>query len=215
MIELIDDYTVFPSLDLISREGIIAFGGKLTKNRLIEAYSKGIFPWYNAEDPVIWWCPDPRFVLFPEKLHISKHMKKLLKKAPYSVTFNRCFTEVMRQCAVVLRKGQEGTWIHSEMIEAYTELHHMGIAQSVEVWEGEELIGGLYGVKMGKVFCGESMFSKRDNASQYGFISFLQSNSDIRLVDCQVYSDYLSRLGAEEIARERFLELLEVYNSTC
>ena len=186
MIYLTNDKTSFPSPDTASEEGIVALGGSLTLERLIEAYSEGIFPWYNEGEPVVWWCPDPRFVLFREKLHISKHMRKMLREAPYRVTYNRCFTAVMRQCATVPRKNQDGTWIHPELIEAYTGLHKRGIAHSVEVWEGDVLIGGLYGLKMGKIFCGESMFSKRNNASEYGFITYLQANPDIALVDCQI-----------------------------
>jgi len=137
MIYLINNETPFPSPDTASEEGIVAFGGNLNPARLVEAYSQGIFPWYNEGDPVLWWCPDPRFVLFPEKLHISKNMRKLLRKAPYRVTYNRCFTEVMQQCATVPRKDQHGTWIHPELIEAYTTLHQQGIAHSVEVWQDE------------------------------------------------------------------------------
>ena len=210
MIYLINNETPFPSPDTASEEGIVAFGGSLSPTRLIEAYSQGIFPWYNEGDPILWWCPDPRFVLFPEKLHIGKNMRKLLRKAPYRVTYNRCFTEVMQQCATVPCKDQHGTWIHPELIEAYTTLHRQGIAHSVEVWQDETLVGGLYGLQIGKIFCGESMFSKQPNASQYGFITFLQSHSHIALVDCQIHSEYLESLGAEEIPRATFLKLLTI-----
>ena len=137
-------------------------------------------------------------------------MRKLLRKAPYRVTYNRCFTEVMQQCATVPRKDQHGTWIHPELIEAYTTLHQQGIAHSVEVWQDETLVGGLYGLQIGKIFCGESMFSKQPNASQYGFITFLQSHPHIALVDCQIHSEYLESLGAEEIPRATFLKLLTI-----
>lgn len=204
--------TAFPSPEYASEEGIVAIGGKLTPHRLMEAYRNGIFPWYNADEPVVWWSPDPRFVLFPEKLHISKNMRKLLRKETYQITHNQHFTEVMKLCASAVRKGQDGTWIQPEMIAAYTELHKLGYAHSVEVWEAGELVGGLYGIRLGRVFCGESMFSKRDNASQYGFIRFLQENPAIELIDCQVYTEYLERLGAEEIPRKDFLNLLHQFS---
>lgn len=199
----------FPSPELASEEGIVAYGYDLTAKRLLEAYRKGIFPWYNEEEPVLWWSPNPRFVLFPEKLHISKNMKKLLRKNSYQVTYNECFEEVIANCAFIKRKDQDGTWIHPEIISAYSELHRMGYALSVEVWEENRLVGGLYGIRIGNVFCGESMFSKKSNASQYGFITFLQNYPQIKLVDCQVYSEYLERLGAEEIPRAVFLEFLK------
>ena len=200
----------FPSFEEISEEGIIAFGGELTTKRLIEAYSKGIFPWYGADEPVLWWCPDPRFVLFREKLHLSKRVRKLLKEKVYRVTYDQRFEEVMRHCATVERKGQHGTWIHPEMIKTYTALHRKGIAHSVEVWQGEELVGGLYGIRMGAVFCGESMFSLAPNASEYGFITMLEEDEGISMVDCQVYSAYLERLGAEEVPRDIFLLLFHL-----
>ncbi|ATA89891.1 leucyl/phenylalanyl-tRNA--protein transferase [Capnocytophaga stomatis] len=199
----------FPSPETASEEGIVAYGYDLTSKRLLEAYRKGIFPWYNEEEPVLWWSPNPRFVLFSEKLHISKNIGKLLRKNIYQVTYNECFEEVILNCASIERKDQEGTWIHPEIISAYCELHRMGYAFSVEVWEENELVGGLYGIKMGNIFCGESMFSKKNNASQYGFITFLQHYPEIKLVDCQVYSEYLEKLGAEEIPRTIFLEILK------
>lgn len=199
----------FPSPELASEEGIVAYGYDLTAKRLLEAYRKGIFPWYNEEEPVLWWSPNPRFVLFPEKLHISKNMKKLLRKNSYEVTYNECFEEVIANCAFIKRKDQDGTWIHPEIISAYSELHRMGYVLSVEVWEENRLVGGLYGIRIGNVFCGESMFSKKSNASQYGFITFLQNYSQIKLVDCQVYSEYLEKLGAEEIPRVDFLKILK------
>lgn len=198
----------FPSPDFASEEGIVAFGGNLTPKRLLEAYQNGIFPWYNDDDPILWWSPDPRFVLFPEKLHISKNMRKLLRKKVYQVTYNQCFEKVIKNCASVCRKDQDGTWIHPEMIQAYTELHRLGFAFSVEVWLENQLVGGLYGIKLNRIFCGESMFSKEDNASQYGFITFVQEHPEIELIDCQIHSEYLEKLGAEEISRTEFLKLL-------
>ncbi|MFK8282829.1 leucyl/phenylalanyl-tRNA--protein transferase [Capnocytophaga cynodegmi] len=198
----------FPSPEIASEEGIVAYGYDLTPERLLEAYQNGIFPWYNEEEPVLWWSPNPRFVLFPEKLHISKNIKKLLRKNIYQVTYNQSFEEVIINCASIPRKGQDGTWIHPEMITTYTQLHQLGYAHSVEVWYENQLVGGLYGIKMGNIFCGESMFSRKSNASQVGFITFLQQHPEIKLVDCQVYSEYLEKLGAEEIPRTQFLEII-------
>lgn len=198
----------FPSPETASEEGIVAYGYDLTPERLLEAYQNGIFPWYNEEEPVLWWSPNPRFVLFPEKLHISKNIKKLLRKNIYQVTYNQSFEEVIRNCASIPRKDQDGTWIHPEMIATYTQLHQLGYAHSVEVWYENQLVGGLYGIKMGNIFCGESMFSRKSNASQVGFITFLQQHPEIELVDCQVYSEYLEKLGAEEIPRTQFLEII-------
>ncbi|GIM52257.1 leucyl/phenylalanyl-tRNA--protein transferase [Capnocytophaga cynodegmi] len=199
----------FPSPETASEEGIVAYGYDLTPERLLEAYQNGIFPWYNEEEPVLWWSPNPRFVLFPEKLHISKNIKKLLRKNIYQVTYNQRFEEVIRNCASIPRKDQDGTWIHLEMIATYTQLHQLGYAHSVEVWCENQLVGGLYGIKMGNIFCGESMFSRESNASQVGFITFLQQHPEIKLVDCQVYSEYLEKLGAEEIPRTQFLEIIK------
>lgn len=198
----------FPSPETASEEGIVAYGYDLTSERLLEAYQNGIFPWYNEEEPVLWWSPNPRFVLFPEKLHISKNIKKLLRKNIYQVTYNQSFEEVIINCASIPRKDQDGTWIHPEMIATYTQLHQLGYAHSVEVWYDNQLVGGLYGIKMGDIFCGESMFSRKSNASQVGFITFLQQHPEIKLVDCQVYSEYLEKLGAEEIPRTQFLEII-------
>ncbi|MFK8266865.1 leucyl/phenylalanyl-tRNA--protein transferase [Capnocytophaga cynodegmi] len=198
----------FPSPETASEEGIVAYGYDLTPERLLEAYQNGIFPWYNEEEPVLWWSPNPRFVLFPEKLHISKNIKKLLRKNIYQVTYNQSFEEVIRNCASIPRKDQDGTWIHPEMIATYTQLHQLGYAHSVEVWYENQLVGGLYGIKMGNIFCGESMFSRKSNASQVGFITFLQQHPEIKLVDCQVYSEYLEKLGAEEVPRTQFLEII-------
>ncbi|MFK8269031.1 leucyl/phenylalanyl-tRNA--protein transferase [Capnocytophaga cynodegmi] len=198
----------FPSPEIASEEGIVAYGYDLAPERLLEAYQKGIFPWYNEEEPVLWWSPNPRFVLFPEKLHISKNIKKLLRKNIYQVTYNQSFEEVIINCASIPRKDQDGTWIHPEMIATYTQLHQLGYAHSVEVWYDNQLVGGLYGIKMGDIFCGESMFSRKSNASQVGFITFLQQHPEIKLVDCQVYSEYLEKLGAEEVPRTQFLEII-------
>ena len=202
----------FPSPETADEDGLLAVGGDLKPERLLTAYYSGIFPWYSADQPILWWSPDPRMVLFPEKLHVSKSMAALLKKEAFEVTYNRDFTSVMKNCASIERKGQEGTWITHEMMEAYNKLHKLGYAQSVEVWKEGELVGGLYGILLKdlRVFCGESMFSKRSNASKYGFISAVRKlkTQGIRLIDCQVYSDHLASLGAEEINRIQFLAFL-------
>lgn len=200
---------IFPSVDLANSEGLLAVGGDLSSERLLLAYRNGIFPWYNEGDPILWWSPNPRMVLFPNELYVSKSMQKLLEKEAFRVTYNTCFGEVIRNCAKIKRLGQEGTWINSEIIQAYQILHEMGIAQSVEVWQDEALVGGLYGVWVGKVFCGESMFSLVSNASKYGFITFVKTFSEIKLIDCQVYSEHLASLGGREISRTEFLKILK------
>ena len=188
---------------------IVAVGGDLSAQRLILAYSLGIFPWFNEGDEIFWWSPDPRFVLFPEELKISKSMRKILRDGKFVFTENKCFEEVMRNCASISRRGQDGTWISEEMIKAYTELKQQGKAKSIEVWENGELVGGFYGVEMGHVFCGESMFSKVSNASKAGFIQFVEKNADrYKLIDCQVYTEHLESLGAREIPKIEFLDIL-------
>ncbi|MDO5607862.1 MAG: leucyl/phenylalanyl-tRNA--protein transferase [Capnocytophaga sp.] len=200
--------TPFPSVEASSPEGIVAYSGSLTTKRLLAAYKNGIFPWYNDGSPILWWSPDPRMVLFPQKLHVSKNMRRMLRNQIYGVTYNQDFESVINQCAHTYRKNEQGTWIHPEMIEAYTRLHRIGYAHSVEVWQQGTLVGGLYGVRIGNVFCGESMFSHADNASHYGFITFVQQHQDIELIDCQVYTEYLERLGAVEIPRKEYIGII-------
>lgn len=192
-------------------EGLLAVGGDLSPERLTLAYREGIFPWFNDDSLILWWSPDPRMVLFPENLKISKSMRKVLRQEQFTVTRNRNFREVVEACASVERPGQDGTWITEAMVKAYCELHRRGIAHSYEVWEGAELVGGLYGVAIGKVFCGESMFSLKSNASKAGFIRFVQDVSErgFELIDCQVYTEHLESLGAEEIPRESYLAYLK------
>ncbi|NER14575.1 leucyl/phenylalanyl-tRNA--protein transferase [Leptobacterium flavescens] len=203
------DKLEFPSVENASEEGIVAVGGDLSPERLLLAYQKGIFPWFDEDSIIMWWSPDPRMVLFPEKLRISKSMKQLLRKQEFRVSFNENFKEVITQCSLIEREGQEGTWITKDMIEAYCTLHKMGYAASVEVWKEDELVGGLYGVDLGNgVFCGESMFSKISNTSKIAFIHLVEQGN-YRLIDCQIYTPHLQSLGAEEIPRNRFLELLE------
>ena len=202
----------FPAVEEASQEGLLAVGGGLSPQRLLDAYSRGIFPWYDSSQPVLWWSPDPRMVLFPENLKISKSMKQLLKKGVFQVTFDKAFSEVVEQCATIKRDGQNGTWITPEMKQAYLQLHEMGVARSVEVWQEEQLVGGLYGIylKEKRIFCGESMFAKVSNASKYGFIHLIQrlQEEDLRIIDCQIYTPHLESLGAEEIPRSEFLEFL-------
>ena len=212
MLQILNPFEPFPDIRFTSDDGLLAVGGSLTESRLMEAYSKGIFPWYDESQPILWWCPDPRMVLFPHKLKVSKSMKQLFKKKAFKITYNEAFETVIENCAKIKRKGQLGTWITPEMKAAYIGLNKKGIAQSVEVWKDGEIVGGLYGIylKNKKLFCGESMFAKVSNASKYGFISMvrkLQENG-VNLIDCQVHTDHLESLGAEEISRKEFLEYL-------
>ena len=196
--------TDFPDPIFANKDGLLAIGGDLSTQRLCNAYENGIFPWYNSEVPILWWSPDPRMVLFPRELHISKSMKKLLKNKAFELTYNKAFEQVIYHCSNVVRFGQDGTWLNQEMIQAYLELHYQRIAHSVEVWQEDRLVGGFYGVRVRNIFCGESMFSLVNNASKYGFISFVKNSPDIKLIDCQVYSNHLASLGAREIPREEF-----------
>ena len=205
----LEDNTPFPEVSRATKEGLLAIGGELTEKRLIEAYKSGIFPWFEVDEPVLWWSPDPRFVLFPENLKVSKSMEKLIKRSAFKITTNKAFKHVMEQCSMVSRKGQAGTWITPKMIIAYNKLHERGLALSVEVWRDTDLVGGLYGVDMGNgVFSGESMFSHESNASKYGFIQFVRQ-SNYKLIDCQVYTKHLESLGAEYLSRTKFLRYLQ------
>lgn len=206
---LLTDKIEFPNPSYASSEGLLAVGGDLSIERLLLAYRSGIFPWFNSDDDLIlWWTPDPRFVLFPEQLKVSKSMAQVFRNKDFTVTVNKNFEAVINECSKAKRSGQPGTWITEEMINAYTKLHHLGYAKSVEVWQDEKLVGGLYGVDLGNgMFCGESMFAKVSNASKVAFISFIQ-NTDYRIIDCQVYTNHLESLGAEEIRRDEFLEYL-------
>lgn len=203
----------FPPVDTATKDGILAIGGDLSVERLLLAYNNGIFPWYEKYEPIIWWSPDPRMVLFPEKLKVSRSMQRLFRKKAFDVTFNQAFESVIKNCANIKRKGQGGTWITGEIIDAYTNLHKLGIAHSVEVWQAGELVGGVYGILLQekKMFCGESMFSKVSNASKYGFITLIERLKaiDVKLLDCQVHTNHLQSLGAEEIPRKEFLRYLD------
>nr|WP_199757302.1 leucyl/phenylalanyl-tRNA--protein transferase [Formosa maritima] len=199
---------IFPNVHQADSKGLLAVGGDLSVERLILAYKRGVFPWFEKGQPILWWSPDPRFVLFPEKLKVSKSMKQVLKNKDFLVTINQDFKSVITECAKAKREGQHGTWITSSMIDAYIKLHDQGYVKSVEVWQKEKLVAGLYGVDLNNgVFCGESMFTNVSNASKAGFISFIQ-NTNYKLIDCQVYTNHLSSLGAEEISRVAFLKYL-------
>jgi len=200
----------FPDVEESTEEGIVAMGGDLTVERLILAYSKGIFPWYADGNPVMWWSPDPRFVLFPENLKISKSMRPLFNQHKFSVTYDKNFEDVILNCQKINREDQPGTWITSEMLSAYIQLHKRGYAHSVEVWLGEDLAGGLYGVSLGKVFFGESMFTKVSNASKFGFITLVKQliNKGFLLIDCQQETSHLESMGASAIKRKDFIDIL-------
>jgi len=201
--------TPFPDVSEASPEGLLAVGGDLSVTRLIDAYKKGIFPWFGNEEPILWWSPNPRFVLFTEKLKVSKSMKQVLRNNDYTVTVNKAFEAVISECSKVKRVGQDSTWITNDMIKAYVKLYEMGYAKSVEVWRENDLVAGLYGVDLNNgVFCGESMFTKESNASKAGFITFIK-NTNYKLIDCQVYTQHLESLGAEAISRETFLKYLK------
>jgi len=204
------DEIVFPPATATNPDGILAIGGDLSPERLLLAYSKGIFPWYNPGEVIMWWCPDPRFVLYPADLKVHKSMRSYFNQNKYQVTYNQQFEGVMRACAEA-RPGQEfGTWISEEMIEGYVALHELGFAHSVEVWDGEALVGGLYGIAIGKVFFGESMFQKKSNASKFGFISLVRRLTELgfELIDCQQETSHLGSLGAVAIDRMEFLGIL-------
>ncbi len=200
---------VFHPVSQSEPDGLLAIGGDLSPNRLLLAYRNGIFPWFEGATP-LWWCPDPRFVLFPGKLKISKSMKQLFKKEALRFTVNTAFTTVINNCKTTSRREQSSTWITEEVKAAYIRLHELGHAHSAEAWLGDELVGGCYGIRMGRVFFGESMFSKVSNASKYAFIKYtdLLSQEGIQLIDCQVYTEHLESLGAQMIPRTHFIRLL-------
>lgn len=210
-VPVLTESLVFPPASRATSEGLVAVGGDLGTDRLMLAYRSGIFPWFNDDSLILWWSPDPRMVLFPHKLKVSKSTRQFLRKGKYRVTRNRDFTRVISHCARIRRKDQAGTWITERMLQAYEELHKLGHAVSYEVWEGRNLVGGLYGIDLGHVFCGESMFSLASNASKVAFIHMVREMEEkgYRCIDCQVYSEHLDSLGAEEIPREEFLELLK------
>lgn len=213
----LDTALQFPPVHLAEPDGLLAMGGDLSPERLLLAYRSGIFPWYEGET-ILWWSPHPRFVLFPSELKINSTVKSLLKKrengtSNFRFTTNQAFAAVIHHCKHSERAGQEGTWITDEVEEAYTRLHELGHAHSAELWQGEELVGGLYGIKIGRVFFGESMFSRVSNASRLAFTLYTMQlqMKGIELIDCQVYTSYLESMGARMIGREEFISLLNQY----
>ena len=205
----------FPDVEESTEEGIVAVGGDLSVERLILAYSRGIFPWYSSDkSPILWWSPDPRFVLFPENLIVSKSMRPYFNQNKFKVTWDQNFEDVIKNCQKIDREDQLGTWITNKMLAAYIQLHKKGYAHSVEVWMGNELVGGLYGISLGKVFFGESMFAKVSNASKFGFISLVNQlkQKGFLLIDCQQETKHLESLGANAIKRKDFIDILNHNN---
>ena len=202
---------MFPPVSMADEDGLVGIGGDLSVDRLLLAYRSGIFPWYNADEPILWYSPNPRFVLHPDELKVSKSMQTLIRKEAWTFTVNQDFASTIRQCRIAKRKYQTGTWIHDAMEEAYIRLHEAGYAISAECWCNGELIGGLYGVQLDRVFCGESMFSLEKNASKFAFIHVVTYLKElgIQLIDCQVHTDHLESLGARMISRDPFLTYLK------
>ncbi|MBL7817719.1 MAG: leucyl/phenylalanyl-tRNA--protein transferase [Saprospiraceae bacterium] len=201
----------FPDPETVDSDGIVAVGGDMTPERLLVAYKSGIFPWYNhGDEPILWWSPDPRMVLYPDELKVSKSMRPYFNQQKFKVTYNKCFEKVMRNCMNTSRDGQSGSWINEDMISAYSVLNRWGFAHSVEVWSEDTLVGGLYGIAWGRVFFGESMFAHQSNASKFGFISFVQTikSLGIQLIDCQQETPHLTSLGGRVISRTDFLTII-------
>ena len=207
MIFRLDERLLFPAPELAEEDGLLAIGGDLSTDRLLLAYQNGIFPWYSDDEPILWYSPHERFVLYPQELKVSKSMKRVLRSEPFRVTTDTCFNEVVAACSSIQREGQDGTWITDDMKAAYAKLHAEGHAHSVEVWQDDKLVGGLYGVHAGDVFCGESMFSKVSNASKTALI-WLCNTRRYKLIDCQVYTEYLESMGARMISREEYIGVL-------
>lgn len=202
---------IFPPPELADDEGLLAVGGDLSVDRLVLAYSMGIFPWYSDQYPLLWWSPDPRLVIFPKELKVARSLRQTIKKGIYQVTTDTAFEDVIRNCATISRKGEEGTWITDEMIDAYIRLHKAGYAHSIEAWDGGELAGGLYGIIMGRAFFGESMFAKKSDASKVAFAVFAVKLAEkgFELIDCQVTTEHMKRFGAREISRAEFMKRLK------
>ncbi len=207
---ILDHRLWFPPLTAANDDGMLAIGGDLSLPRLLLAYRSGIFPWYSGDIP-LWWSPDPRFVLFPEKLHIGKHLQRIIRQQQFNITVNKAFAQVIDACAETPRPGQDGTWINHDMSYAFNNLHKEGWAHSFEAWQDGKLVGGMYGVRLGNIFFGESMFSSVSYASKAAFVFAVQSmqQQGLSLIDCQVYTPYLESFGAEMIPRSRFLPLLK------
>ncbi len=208
---LLSDKISFPPPYLASKEGLLAVGGDLSQKRLLLAYRTGIFPWFSDDEPILWWSPDPRLVLYPEEIRVSKTLKKIIKKNMFHVTMDSAFVQVINQCAKIRLQNNQGTWIVKEMIDAYCKLHESGFAHSVEAWYQGELAGGLYGVSLGKCFFGESMFTRVSNASNVALVKLVEYLNALSfdMIDCQLTTEHLLRLGAKEIPRVSFLKQLK------
>ena len=207
MIFRLDEQLIFPDPKLAEPDGLLAIEGDLSAERLLLAYQSGIFPWYD-EGPILWYAPHERCVIYPCELNISRSMQRFLRKTPFKITTNACFADVITACATVEREGQDGTWINDDMKAAYINLYNLGYAHSIEVWQEDELVGGMYGIPIGRVFCGESMFSKVSNASKAALIYLLQSGK-YDLLDCQVHNDHLGSLGARMIPQKDYMDILQ------
>ena len=209
MVRLGDDH-IFPSPRSANEHGVVAYGGDLNPNRIIQAYKQGIFPWFESDDNLLWWSPNPRMILYPEKIKISKSLKSVIKKNTFKVTFNKDFEEVIESCSNIKRLGQKGTWITSGLKESFLDLHEKGLAISVEVWKDSKIVGGLYGLDLGNVFCGESMFSKSSNASKVALVNLSSElrKNNYKFIDCQIPTEHLKSMGGEEVSRDDFLKLL-------
>lgn len=209
---LLKSMLYFPPVEKAHSSGIIAFGGDLSVERLILAYQSGIFPWYDDSEPITWWCPEHRMVVIPQEYKPSKSTRNIINRGIFTVTMNQNFEGVIKNCQTITRNDQQGTWINNDIVKAYTKLHKIGLAKSVEVWQDDKLVGGLYGVDLGNgIFCGESMFSKVSNASKVAFAwlnTYLRENNYL-LLDCQLYNDHLASLGAFEIDRKVFMQILK------
>ncbi|MVN92525.1 leucyl/phenylalanyl-tRNA--protein transferase [Mucilaginibacter aquatilis] len=208
MIFRLDERIIFPKPELAEEDGLLAVGGDLSAERLLLAYQHGIFPWYSNDTPILWYSPHERFVLYPDELRVSKSMRQVLRSGKFKATSNTAFENVIEACSAVPRAGQDGTWITEEMKAAYIGLHKLGYAHSYEIWQDDTLVGGLYGVKVGKVFCGESMFSKVSNASKAALIK-LCATTEYVLIDCQVHTEHLESMGARFISRQEYLKELQ------
>ena len=209
---LLTNELFFPPVAMADETGLLAIGGDLNTERLLLAYRSGIFPWYNEDEPICWWSPDPRFVLFPGELKVSSSMKTVLQNGKYRFSVNRAFAQVIQNCKTVSRAGQDGTWISPAMQKAYTTLHELGYAHSAETWQDGELVGGLYGIRLGNVFFGESMFSGKPNASKFAFINYVRQlqKENVKLIDCQLHTNHLESLGARMIPRQQFIDMLVI-----
>ncbi len=210
---ILTNHIIFPKVSQADENGMLAIGGDLSVERLLCAYRNGIFPWYNEDEPIIWWSPDPRCVLYPDKLRVTKSMKQVLQNGRFRFTMNKAFSKVINSCKTVDRKDGMGTWINQDIVDAYTKLHEAGYALSAETWREGKLVGGLYGIKIGNVFFGESMFSTESNASKFAFINLVNQlkKNGLQLIDCQQKTEHLMSLGAEMVTRSDFIQLINKY----